>query len=114
MLLSFFPFQGLGAIPVPGTSLLVPKDIVYRAGASSAVAFIGDRAAIERYQQVESQCPTIRTALFVRVDDGETVPANSTARTWQDVFDEVPEQARWEKLGSGPKELAIICRSSIH
>jgi hypothetical protein len=99
---------GLGAIPVPGTSLLVPKDIAYRAGASSATAFIGDSTALERFQSVATQCKTVRTALLVRLaDESGAVPGS--AKLWQDLFNGVPEGAKWDKPGGGPKDLSMIC-----
>ncbi|MEO7000298.1 MAG: AMP-binding protein, partial [Ktedonobacterales bacterium] len=53
----------LGAIVIPCTTLLTPKDIVYRAEVAEAVAFITDRSGVEKLALVRDQCPTIRFAM---------------------------------------------------
>ncbi len=55
----------LGAIAIPCTTLLTPKDIQYRAEVSEAVAIVTDRTGAEKLAQVRAQCPTIRTAVVV-------------------------------------------------
>ena len=41
-----------GAVPVPGTSLLVAKDLKFRAESSKVVAFIGDETTCGRFEEV--------------------------------------------------------------
>ncbi len=55
----------LGAIAVPCTTLLTPKDIQYRAEIAEAVALVTDKAGAEKLTQVRAQCPTIRVAVVV-------------------------------------------------
>ncbi|WIG60574.1 MAG: Acetyl-CoA synthetase [Ktedonobacterales bacterium] len=55
----------LGAIAIPCTTLLTPKDIQYRAELSEAVAMITDTSGAEKLAQVRAQCPTIRAAVVV-------------------------------------------------
>jgi acyl-coenzyme A synthetase/AMP-(fatty) acid ligase len=58
----------LGAVGIPCTTLLTPKDIQYRAEVAEAVAIVTDEAGAAKFAHVRSQCPTIRLALVV----GET------------------------------------------
>ncbi|MGZ3583991.1 MAG: acyl-CoA synthetase [Ktedonobacterales bacterium] len=55
----------LGAVSIPCTTLLTPKDIQYRAEIAEPVALITDRAGAEKLAQVREQCPTIRHAIVV-------------------------------------------------
>ena len=64
----------LGAIGIPCTTLLTPKDIAYRAEMAEAVALITDLIGVEKLNQVRAQCPTIRTVISVG-EPGEACPA---------------------------------------
>ena len=54
----------IGAVPMPGTTQLMPKDQAYRINRSGASAVVCDRAGAERFDQVASECPSV-TARFV-------------------------------------------------
>lgn len=54
-----------GAVSMPGTSLLTPKDIAYRVAASDARLIITDPDGAAKVDAVRDQCPTL--ALFVLV-----------------------------------------------
>ncbi|GAA5884826.1 hypothetical protein JCM16303_007289 [Sporobolomyces ruberrimus] len=47
-----FGLMRIGAVAVPGTSLLVSKDLKYRAESCKAVAFIGDGSACDRFEEI--------------------------------------------------------------
>jgi len=55
----------LGAVAVPCTALLTPKDIAYRAGLAEAAALVTDAAGAEKWRRVREQCPTIRFVMAV-------------------------------------------------
>jgi acetyl-CoA synthetase/medium-chain acyl-CoA synthetase len=55
----------LGAISIPCTTLLTPKDIQYRADLAEAVALVTDASGAEKLAQVRDQCPTLRVAVVV-------------------------------------------------
>jgi acetyl-CoA synthetase/medium-chain acyl-CoA synthetase len=55
----------LGAVGIPCTTLLTPKDIQYRAELAEAVAIVTDKAGAEKLAQVRAQSPTIRVAVVV-------------------------------------------------
>ncbi len=63
----------LGVIPMPGTSLLTEKDIVYRLTRSEATAVITDSAHAELFEKAAKQCPTVKHKILVRAErDGWT------------------------------------------
>ena len=55
----------LGAVSIPCTTLLTPKDIQYRAELAEAVAIVTDRAGAEKLAQVREQCPSIRVSVVI-------------------------------------------------
>jgi acyl-coenzyme A synthetase/AMP-(fatty) acid ligase len=55
----------IGAIPVPCTTLLTPKDIQFRAEAAEASAIITDNEGAAKFDQVRSECPTVNVAIVV-------------------------------------------------
>ena len=64
----------LGAIPIPCTTLLTPKDIEFRAGIAEAVAIITDNEGAARFDQVRAACPSIQYAILA---DYENVDSSS-------------------------------------
>lgn len=65
----------LGAVSIPCTTLLTPKDIQYRAEIAEPVALITDRAGAEKLAQVREHCPTIRHAIIID-EPGAECPTN--------------------------------------
>ncbi len=55
----------LGAVPIPCTVLLTPKDIAYRAETAKPTAIITDSDNAPKYDEVREQCPSIRGAIIV-------------------------------------------------
>jgi acyl-coenzyme A synthetase/AMP-(fatty) acid ligase len=55
----------LGAIPIPCTTLLTPKDIQFRAEVAEAAGFITDSEGAAKFDQVRAECPTIRVTVLV-------------------------------------------------
>jgi acyl-coenzyme A synthetase/AMP-(fatty) acid ligase len=50
----------IGAVSMPGTTLLTPKDVSYRIQAAEAVAVITDAEGALKVEQVADACPTLR------------------------------------------------------
>ncbi len=86
----------IGAIPIPCTTLLTPKDIQYRAEVSEAVAFITDNEGSFKYDQVRKECPTIRFPILVDEHNPDL-----TGREWWTDYHQVIEEA--SPVFSGPK-----------
>jgi acetyl-CoA synthetase/medium-chain acyl-CoA synthetase len=63
----------VGAVSVPCTTLLTPKDMQYRAEIAEAAAIVTDMSGAEKLAQVRAQCPTIRVAVVVG-EPGEECP----------------------------------------
>jgi acyl-coenzyme A synthetase/AMP-(fatty) acid ligase len=61
----------IGAIPVPCTTLLTPKDIQFRAEAAEASAIITDNEGAAKFDQVRSECPTIQYAILIDTTQSE-------------------------------------------
>lgn len=55
----------LGAIPIPCTTLLTPKDLQFRAEIAEPAAIITDSEGALKFDQVREQCPTVRVAVLV-------------------------------------------------
>jgi len=60
----------LGAVPMPGTSLLMPRDIEYRINAAEASLIVTDAAGGARADEVVGSCASLRAKVIV----GEGVP----------------------------------------
>ena len=63
----------LGAIGIPCTTLLTPKDIAYRAEVAEAVAFVSDASGIEKLAQVRDACPSLKVVVAVG-EPGDACP----------------------------------------
>src|SRR5579875_2909026 len=55
----------VGAISLPGTTLLMPRDLEYRAQASGATAIICDDEVAGRVDQVAGSCPDLTIKIIV-------------------------------------------------
>jgi len=66
----------LGAIGIPCTTLLTPKDIEYRADLAEAVAIITDDAGAGKFEQVRANCPTMRLAIVVSETNRDATDAS--------------------------------------
>src|SRR6266702_3416493 len=55
----------IGAIPVPCTTLLTPKDIQFRAEAAEASAIITDNEGAFKFDQVRNECPSVSITILV-------------------------------------------------
>ncbi|HSJ50374.1 MAG TPA: AMP-binding protein [Actinomycetota bacterium] len=53
----------LGAVPMPGTPLLTPRDAAYRIGAADAVAAITDAEGAQKISAVGQECPSLKTLI---------------------------------------------------
>jgi len=69
----------IGAVPMPGTTQLMPKDQEYRINQAGAVVAVTDDEGGARLDQVRSKCPSLRETFVVGdARDGWT--------TWQDAL----------------------------
>ncbi len=55
----------IGAVSMPGTTLLTPKDIDYRANLAEARVVITDAANAPKFDEVRTQCPSLEILIVV-------------------------------------------------
>jgi acyl-coenzyme A synthetase/AMP-(fatty) acid ligase len=55
----------LGAIPMPATTLLTPRDIAYRVNSAEASVVVVDAEATTKVNQVAADCPSLRSRVFL-------------------------------------------------
>jgi acyl-coenzyme A synthetase/AMP-(fatty) acid ligase len=84
----------IGAIPIPCTTLLTPKDIQFRAEAAEAAALITDAEGSHKFDQVRGECPSIRFAVLV---DGHN--ADLSGREWWTSYHQFVDEASPEFTG---------------
>ncbi|MEM7338842.1 MAG: AMP-binding protein [Actinomycetota bacterium] len=58
----------LGAIPMPGTTQLTPKDILYRINRAEATVAVTDADGMAKIDEIRDQCPSLATTLVVGAD----------------------------------------------
>ena len=68
---SLLGLMKIGAIPVPCTILLTPKDIQFRAEVAETNTIITDNEGAAKFDQVRSQCPTIQHAILIDTPQSE-------------------------------------------
>src|SRR5690348_4995120 len=84
----------LGAIGIPCTTLLTPKDIQYRAEIAEAVGIITDGAGAAKYAQVRDACPSMRLALIIGDTDGSAPDGCAAYHPTVDMASPVWEERR--------------------
>jgi acetyl-CoA synthetase/medium-chain acyl-CoA synthetase len=55
----------IGAISMPGTMLLTPKDVAYRIQSAEAAAVITDAEGAQKVEPVADECPTLRLRVLL-------------------------------------------------
>jgi acyl-coenzyme A synthetase/AMP-(fatty) acid ligase len=68
----------LGAVPMPGTTLLTPRDIAYRITRAEASVAVVDAEGTGKVDQVAADCPSLRTRICL---DGQA-PGGGGWRSW--------------------------------
>lgn len=67
----------LGAIPIPCTTLLTAKDLQFRSEIAEPVAILTDSEGAPRFDEVRTQCPTVRVTALV-----EHTPTGAERAGW--------------------------------
>ena len=92
-----------GIVVCPATTLLVDKDIEYRANRSSASVFIGDERSVQKLLKVKSKCPQIKHIL--QTGDGQ--PPDGV-KSLSKLLQSVPENAKYTGPKPGIKDISMI------
>ncbi|BGP38606.1 hypothetical protein JCM10450v2_002555 [Rhodotorula kratochvilovae] len=101
---AIFGLMRIGAVPVPGTSLLVAKDLKFRATAANARAFIGDAESCARFGEVSDEVGVARV-FQVRTDGDGGLGAGRV--DFQRAVDAVPRGTTCETPHS-KTDLAVV------
>ncbi|ORY79352.1 acyl-coenzyme A synthetase O-MACS [Leucosporidium creatinivorum] len=100
-----FGLMRLGAIPVPGTSLLVAKDLKFRANACGAVAFVGDAESTSRFEEIAKEV-NVSKIWQVRVDNDSGLGRGR--KDFQAAVSAVAEGEKWKGPAHSSSDLALL------
>ena len=92
-----------GIVVCPATTLLVDKDIEYRANRSGATVFIGDETSVQKLLKVKKQCPKIRTILQI----GDAPPPDGVT-SFASALKSVPQDAKYAGQKPHIKDTVMI------
>src|SRR5947209_5215991 len=101
----------LGAVPIPCTTLLTTKDIQFRAEIAEPVAFITDREGAIKFDQVRSECPTIKVSVLAEHDAGDAGREGWT--NFQQVVDEASPEFTGPKTRSDDPCLVYFTSGTV-
>lgn len=94
----------LGAIPIPGTTQLVAKDLKFRTETSKARAFVGDDDACSRFVKIAKDVK-VDTIIQVRVDGDQGLLPEATS--FQDIVSKVAPGDRITDVKLTPDDIVI-------
>lgn len=95
----------IGAVPVPGAMLLEEGDVVFRARACEAKAFVGDRVVCDKFEQLGLKCDGIVVWQVLTLEE----PVLGMNRfNFVAKLDEVPEGSRWTGSALSKDDLALV------
>ncbi|SCZ99085.1 BZ3500_MvSof-1268-A1-R1_Chr3-1g05803 [Microbotryum saponariae] len=100
-----FGLMRLGAVPAPGTSLLVAKDLKFRATSCKATAFVGDTEACSRFQDISSEVGVSLVFQVRTQDDGDL---GRSRIDFQDAVSKVPKEAKCDHVQHASNDLALL------
>jgi acyl-coenzyme A synthetase/AMP-(fatty) acid ligase len=101
----------IGAIPIPCTTLLTPKDIQFRAEVSEATGFITDSEGAAKFDQVRSECPTISVAILV--EPNADVAGREGWTSYHQVIDEASPEFTGPKTRSDDPCLVYFTSGTV-
>jgi acyl-coenzyme A synthetase/AMP-(fatty) acid ligase len=68
----------LGAVPMPATTLLTPRDIAYRLNSAEASVAVVDAEGATKVNQVAADCPGLRTRVYLAGGGYSGIPDEAT------------------------------------
>ncbi|KAK5168909.1 uncharacterized protein LTR77_006218 [Saxophila tyrrhenica] len=92
-----------GIVVCPATTLLVDKDIEYRAKRSGATAFVGDESSVQKLLKVKKNCPKI--ARVVQIGDA---PVPDGVDSLERLLKTIPEDAKYHGPRPDVKDTSMI------
>jgi acyl-coenzyme A synthetase/AMP-(fatty) acid ligase len=70
----------LGAVPMPATTLLTPRDIAYRLNSAEASVVVVDAEGTTKVDQVAADCPSLRTRVYLAGGGYGGIPDDASGR----------------------------------
>jgi acyl-coenzyme A synthetase/AMP-(fatty) acid ligase len=70
----------LGAVPMPATTLLTPRDIAYRLNSAEASMVVVDAEGTTKVDQVAADCPSLRTRVYLAGGGYGGIPDDASGR----------------------------------
>ncbi|HYB00408.1 MAG TPA: AMP-binding protein [Ktedonobacteraceae bacterium] len=101
----------LGAIPIPCTTLLTPKDIQFRAEIAEPVALITDQEGVGKFDQVRGECPTIKIAVLA--DHYDQTAKREGWTSFQQIIDEASPEFTGPKTRSDDSCLVYFTSGTV-
>lgn len=83
----------LGAIPMPGTVLLTPKDYAYRINTAAAKVVIVDNANAAKVEEIRAECPTLQHLIVVGSPRPGWTAYDAAIATASDAFTAAPTRS---------------------
>ncbi len=79
-----------GAVAVPGTVLLTPKDIRYRTRLAEGVAYVTDADNAHKVDEVGAECPTLRARFLIGAERDGWLSYEAEMNSADGQYEEVP------------------------
>ncbi|OQY01028.1 MAG: acyl-CoA synthetase [Desulfobacteraceae bacterium 4572_130] len=83
----------MGALISPGTTQLTSKDIEYRIKTAEAVCFITDNANASKFEEIEKNCPTIKSKIIIGEKRDGWIGYNKEMEKASEVFETAKTKA---------------------
>lgn len=101
----------LGAIPIPCTTLLTPKDIQFRADVAEVQGFITDEEGAVKFDAVRQDCPTIKYTILVEPNVDAAGRENWTS--YHQIVDEASPEFTGPKTNSDDPCLVYFTSGTV-
>jgi medium-chain acyl-CoA synthetase len=92
-----------GIVVCPATTLLVDKDIEYRANRSRASVFVGDQTSVQKLLKVKSNCPDVQHV--IQIGD-ESVP--NGVQSLNELLRSISDDAKYDGPQPNVKDTSMI------
>jgi acyl-coenzyme A synthetase/AMP-(fatty) acid ligase len=92
-----------GIVVCPATTLLVDKDIEYRANRSRASVFVGDETSVQKLLKVKKNCPDVKHV--IQIGD-ESVPDG--VKSLDELLRSIPDDAKYDGPLPNVKNTSMI------
>jgi acyl-coenzyme A synthetase/AMP-(fatty) acid ligase len=102
----------LGAIPIPCTTLLTPKDIQFRSDIAQAVAIITDDEGAAKFDQVRTECTAIKYATLTDEANADTAGREGWTR-YQQIISEASSEFTGPKTRSDEPCLVYFTSGTV-